>query len=365
MLLTFLTALVLSPPVFANKGVVMGYYPSWVGDEYPPAAIDFSPFTQLGHAFLTAKPDGTVVTDGTVPSRELTGLAHRAGVKVTLTVGGADSGGEFFNALGRSDRARAKFISGTIGIVAEYGYDGVDLDWEFPESAEDRANLSKLAREFRAEFDALGKKTGRRLLLNSALPASDYYGQWYDAAVLAGECDFLGVMTYDFTGAWRDVAAHNAAFHPSPRDPHGAAVTAVLAYWRDTRRVPREKLVMGIPCYGRGFDLPAPYARVDKKAPESKVAEVDYRDTVPLLAAGWTRKPDPDAGVPWLYSPDGKSILSYDDPESAAAKARWARQEGYGGIFFWEINADRMNDGTHPIIGAAVGAWRRDAAPKR
>jgi GH18 family chitinase len=67
MLLTFLTALVLSPPVFADKGVVVGYYPSWVRDEFPPSAIDFGSFTHIGHAFLTGKPDGSVVPDGSHP----------------------------------------------------------------------------------------------------------------------------------------------------------------------------------------------------------------------------------------------------------------------------------------------------------
>jgi len=365
MLLTFLAALVINPPVSADKGVVVGYYPSWVGDEYPPAAIDFTPFTHIGHAFLTAKPDGSVITDGTVPSQELTGLAHEAGVKVMLTVGGADSGGEFFNALGRSARARGKFIDGTLRIVEENGYDGVDLDWEFPENSRDRANLSKLAQEFRIRLDELGGRIGRRFSLNSSLPAGDYYGRWYDAAVLAKECDFLGVMTYDFTGSWRDVAAHNAALRPSPRDPQSASVIGSMEYWTKKRGIPIDKLVVGLPCYGRGFDVPEPYAAIPKGAPQSRVAEVDYRDITPLLTAGWIRRWDADSGIPWLISPDGKSILGYDDPESAAAKGRWAREAGFGGILFWEMNADRMPDGSHPVISAAVRAWRDPSPTKR
>ncbi len=62
--------------------------------------------------------------------------------------------------------------------------------------------------------------------------------------------------------------------------------------------------------------------------------------------------------MPWLHSPDGRTVIGYDDPESAALKGAWARKNRYGGIFFWDMNADRMPDGSHPIIAAAVKAWR-------
>jgi chitinase len=56
--------------------------------------------------------------------------------------------------------------------------------------------------------------------------------------------------------------------------------------------------------------------------------------------------------VPWLYHAQRRIFVSYDDARSIAAKARYVREQGFGGIMFWELGGD---DGTLlPAIHAGL-----------
>jgi chitinase len=169
--------------------------------------------------------------------------------------------------------------------------------------------------------------------------------------------DFVNIMTYDYAGEWSDIAGHNAPFTASSRDPDHGSIQAGMAYWVK-RGIPREKLNLGLPNYGHGFDVREPYMKLARGGKPSKVGELDYREAVKLLDQGWTRTVDGETGVPWLLAPDHTAVFGYDDTESLARKTRWGMAEGYGGIFFWDINADRMPDGSHPLVNAAVTALR-------
>jgi chitinase len=68
---------------------------------------------------------------------------------------------------------------------------------------------------------------------------------------------------------------------------------------------------------------------------------------------GWIRKWDDETKTPWLIAPNGSGVIGYDDPESVALKTEWAMKLGLRGVFFWEIGADRLPDGTNPLQQAA------------
>jgi chitinase len=60
---------------------------------------------------------------------------------------------------------------------------------------------------------------------------------------------------------------------------------------------------------------------------------------------------------PWLTSPDHTIVIGYDDAESVAIKTEWAMKKGFRGVFFWQINADRLPDGTNPLQEASRKKW--------
>ena len=90
-----------------------------------------------------------------------------------------------------------------------------------------------------------------------------------------------------------------------------------------------------------------------KGVAKTRLPQGSYRNLAQLQSQGWTRRWDDETKNPWLIAPDHKAVIGYDDAESVAIKARWAREKGLRGVFFWQVAADRMPDGTNPLQEAA------------
>ncbi len=331
----------------AKRPIVLGYYPSW-STEVSPAAIRYELFTHLAHAFVTCTSEGLIRTQGNLPSRELVERAHAGGTRVLVSVGGAESG-PLLSAAATSATARQQLVAGLRELVEKWGYDGIDLDWEFPQNAAERDALTSLARELRSAI-------GRHRLLVTAQMGNDWGCRYVDMEALRDVMDWVAVMTYDMHGPWSTHAGHNAPIHKSSEDPFEGCtsntVTDYMNYWRLRGKWPAERLLLGIPCYGRGFRAKL-HAALPPNAKQHPRAYVPFREIATLLQQGWKRHVDPIARVPWLESPDGRECLSYEDEKSARHKGEWARSQGFGGIFFWEITQDRVAPTRHAIIEAA------------
>ena len=335
----------------APAGVVVGYYPSW-GSTLPVAKIDFAPFTHLIHAFVTLRK-GVLHTEGNLPSPELTRAAHAAGVKVLLGLGGADNGKEL-SAMTQNPEAEEACVQALAKLATDNGYDGIDVDWEFP-SAADEANAVVFVGKLR---DAL-RQANPQALVTMPLPWLDSQGHYFDGPKLAPLLDFVFLMTYDAHGPWK-VDAHtfchagfNAPLRETTADPVDGGLYSfrkAVDYWRGKGFADRQ-IVVGIHGFGHGF-LVEKWGETPLKP--SAHGDIDYRKIPPLLAIGWQRHWDDEAGVPWLQSPPGfpPELITYDDPESVALKGKWAREAGVGGIFFWEISADSIQ-GRNVLVEAA------------
>ncbi len=338
----------------SRRPIVLGYYPSWESG-LPPAEVNYEQFTHICHAFVTSDEQGTVKTGGNLPSRELTWLAHERGVEVLVSLGGMDSG-DYFNPLMRNRDAAEAFIQGVVDLVVAYDYDGVDLDWEFPADDVDKANLTWMAKRFRTLLDE--RKPGA--LLTTAQPGVDWAGKWLDEKALRDVFDLVAVMTYDMHGPWTRHAGHNAPLYRDPKDREECqaikSFPLYMDYWAEQKGFKRSKLLVGVPCYGRGFPVDAWYESFER-GDETPHPYVAYRDIPHLLAEGWVRHWDADVSVPWLSREGTNELISYDDTESAALKGQWAAKNGYAGVFFWEISQD-FTDGHHAIVRAATEGYR-------
>ena len=90
-------------------------------------------------------------------------------------------------------------------IVDQFDYDGIDLDWEYPDTKEEVVGFERLTRRFRKELDALGKKKGRPMVVTMAASSNPGTLKWLDKAFLLETMDWINVMTYDFTGDWTEL----------------------------------------------------------------------------------------------------------------------------------------------------------------
>ncbi len=328
--------------------LVVGYFPSWAHLLGLRAQdVDFGAITHLAHFSATPRPDGTLdlPASGGSPSPELAALAHQRGVRLVLVVGGfGDALTDGFARLAADAGSRRALAANLAALLDAHGYDGVDLDWEYPADAADRANLTALVAEVRA---ALGPDHS----LSLAVPASAGLARWYDLRALAPYVDWFGVMTYDlYAAAWSEHAEHHAPLYSTEQPGRGATVSvdSARAYYMG-RGVAAERLLIGLPFYGQRYDG-ADDLRAELTNPAG--GPVDYRDIVPLIGNGWTLRREAAAGVPYLRRDERPGVLAFDDPESIEAKCAYVAGHGLGGAIIWHLGLDRIA-GEQPLLQAA------------
>src|SRR4051812_42012753 len=132
-----------------------------------PKTIHFRLYTHLCHAFLVADEQGNVRSRRDVPSRSLADEAHRSGVKLLISLGGWGWDKQFA-AIVASPEPFERYTKAVIELVDASDYDGIDLDWEYPDTKDEVAGFDRLARRFRKELDAIGRKKNRPMVLTMA-----------------------------------------------------------------------------------------------------------------------------------------------------------------------------------------------------
>ncbi len=336
----------------------VGYFASFVDKEIDQ--IPWQHLTHVCHAYLRTDDSGRLVTDALMPSKELTQAAHAKGVRVLLSLGGGrtTSGLEQITA---KKKTLTDYVNQVVQIVAENDYDGVDIVWEFPRDNKTRSGFVVLVAYLRQGLDRQAKSEGRQqpYLLTAAVSPSGFFGKWIDVGAVLGRIDWLHVLCYDMSGPWSRTAGHHAPLQPSPSDPERSwrSVTQAMDYWRTERAVPANKLVVGVPLYGRALPVLEPYAELDP-ARRKQHGTLSFAQIRELAGKGWPAAWDARSKAPWLRAPKKESlIISYDDRNSVDLKAKWAREQGYRGLFFWAVHQDRMEDGRHWLLRAASNAW--------
>lgn len=320
---------------------VWAYYTAWSkASGYDATHIPYDRLTHICHAFVIPNPDGSLQVPANYLESALIPSAHAAGVKVLVSVGGAGSGSNGFSALASSAVARANFASQLKAFLLANGYDGVDIDWEYPGSG-DTANLTLMVQMLRSTFST-APNPHPEWLLSAAVPPS-YMTNNYDLTSLKTVLNYFNVMTYDYAGPWSAASGENAPLN---------ATSADIQDWISTRGVPASQINFGLPFYGYEF----PVGTLNTACPGgcASGSSLPYNQITPLLGAGWTRTWDTAASSPYLTDPSGTKTLYYDDPQSIALKANWgANSAGCAGVFFWDISMDWMGATSQPLLDAA------------
>jgi chitinase len=327
--------------------------------------VEFSLYTHLCHAFVVADGNGKVRTGGNAPSKELTANAHKAGVKVLLSLGGWGWDAQFASIVSKVD-AEDLYVRTVMEMVETNDYDGIDLDWEYPDTKAEVIGFERLTRRFRKLLDELGKKKGRAMLVTMAASSNLETLRWLETPFLVETMDWVNVMTYDYTGDWTNYAGHHSPLYASKKQPGNRPRSSALTieFLLKERKLPPDKIALGLPLYGRGFGVKAPYEST-KGAKKSRMAEGDYRSIAKLQSEpGWVRKWDDETKNPWMISTERSTVIGYDDAESLVIRTEWAMKKGLRGVYFWQVNQDRMADGTHPLQEASRKAFLAGAEGK-
>ncbi len=344
-----------APPLPCPRNVWL-YYPYWSQATYNASDIPYSKLTHIAHSFIYPNADGTLSMAGSFLEPALVSNAHAAGVKVIVSLGGAGSGSQHFPAMAASPATRAAFCDNLEAFMRTNGYDGVDVDWEFPDDALDRANLNLLIQELRAKFEA-SPAPAPDWIISAAISWGSWYGQWWDVGFLKDYMDYFNVMVYDMHGPWESKAGHNGAMKVSSMMSSAGYSTYsgenALNYYIG-RGVPAHQLQYGLAFYGYRYTNEDIYQFC---SPSCSTTYEDYSAVAPMVGAGWTRSYDSVAESPYLRDDAAAGLICYDDVQSIAAKSNYALwTRGCGGIFAWEITQDKMADGSQPLLDAMWSA---------
>jgi chitinase len=337
--------LIMNSPVCTDV-VVVGYYTSWNKSVYPADKISFENLTHINHAFAWPEANGTISMYSTVPDLQLIEQTHLAGKKILISLGGwGNSAG--FSPMSADTTARGIFIRTIVDFILAYEYDGIDFDWEFPSSTTDKNNLNFLIAELRQELDTIDTT----LLITMAVPAANWSGQWFDFGTLKNDVDWFGVMTYDFHGNWSDHAGHNSPLYAPANDPCGSVHTGIQ-YLTVTRAVPKEKVLAGLPFYGREFDASQIYG-----PSAGSQNEYPYAEVVPKIGNGWTYLWDDLSKVPYMTNDTQVKLISYDNSISIRLKCEYARQKNLRGVMIWALGQDMIGENQNLLatVGKAMG----------
>ncbi len=361
----------------AARPEVIGYLPSWKWNSGKalsnPATIPYDKFTVIDYAFFAPLPDGRIA--GRNPAGDerylkcdgestLVAFAHRHGVKVLLSIGGWGDSQNFPVVAAKAD-LRAAFSHSCVQAMRDYGFDGIDIDWEFPGYTEhgggpaDRENFTLLLSTLRDSLDAFAGKAGNRALLTAALPAWGENLRNMDVRAIAPFLDQINIMTYDYHGVWDSLAGHNSPLYPSAGSDTGRCLDASFRYFRDSCGVSPARLNIGVPFYGHTFTqcvaLNTTHGGEDTMHFSGAGAVFS---SISQIIDRFERHWDPDAQVPYLVQSEWKVLVSYDDEESVRAKARYLLENRIHGIIIWEITGDNMPDGRTPLLDALTTTLR-------
>ncbi|MGC9669028.1 glycosyl hydrolase family 18 protein [Planosporangium sp. 12N6] len=231
-------------------------------------------------------------------------------------------------------------------------FDGIDVDWEYPNACGLQCDTSG-PNAFKNVVSALRSKFGSSALVTAAITADGSNGGKIDATDYAGAANSLNwlmPMTYDYFGAFNaqgPTAPHSPltsyAGIPTQGFNSDAAIQKLVS-----KGIPRNKLLLGIGFYGRGWTgvtQEAPGGTATGAAPGTYEAGIeDYKVLKTKCPANRTI-----AGT--AYAKCGSDWWSYDTPATIGGKMSYAKDQGLGGAFFWELSGDTAN-------GELIGAMR-------
>ncbi|KAJ5956606.1 hypothetical protein N7501_010885 [Penicillium viridicatum] len=356
-----------SPPAASESlgplGRVIGYYEGWSSTskchETKVTDLPLGSLTHLNFAFAYLDPSSYSV----VPMTDLTWTMFddvtaakdvNPSLKIYVSIGGwtfSDNDTTtqaIFGEIAADSTKRKTFATSLLSFMDWYGFDGVDIDWEYPGAPDrggktrDTDNYVALLKEVRSVFD----DSSRDLGITFTAPSSYWYLRWFDVAGLLKYADWMNFMTYDLHGTWDQDNAIGSIIQGHTNLTEIKAAAELL--WRvDTDP---SQVVMGFGFYGRTFALTDSSCTTpgcqfsgggDAGSCTDQSGYLAYYEIADILQKDSTITPIHDEEAAVLYFTWNKDQwISYDNGTTFKQKLDWATHVGLGGSLIWASDQD-------------------------
>jgi chitinase len=371
--------ILISCQLFAQKKAIIGCYQSWKFQQYQellnPQNIPYDKLTVINYSFFYPLESGEIV--GMDPAADLyllkgetdslslniaaggsiIELAKRHGTKVVLSIGGWETSNNFPQ-VSADPIKRANFAHWCIKHIQQYGFDGIDIDWEFPGykkhngTDQDRKNFTILVQTIRDSLQTFEDKSGKSLLLTVSLPAAAVHLLDIEVEKITSIVDYLNIMTYDLYGSWGKISNHNSALYGPAQGDSARCLDGAFKLYHETHNVPAEKITLCAAFFGNS------YSNCSKIYGEHQGADtvifkagddilyLQIEEKMYLFNRYWDAK----AQAPYLISKSNSTLISFDDEESVALKSNYIIENNAGGLTIWPLMGDYLKAGKTPLL---------------
>ncbi|PYH81904.1 chitinase [Aspergillus uvarum CBS 121591] len=352
----------------------MGYYEGWnlehACDTMTPNQIPLGYYTHLNFAFGSIDPDSfqiaPMASDVAALYQNVTVLKQtQPDLKVWISIGGWSFNDDdqptktTFSDLAASESAQKEFFASLITFMVQNGFDGVDIDWEYPAAddrngrPEDYKNYPIFLNNLRKALDGTGLVFG----LSITIPSSYWYMQHFDIVSMDPIIDWFNIMTYDLHGTWDGNDPYigaNALAHTNLTEIE----QSLELLWRNN--IDPAKVNLGLGFYGRSFTMSdpdclhagCPFKSGGKAGPCTATSGIlSDAEIKAVIAAGATVTLDEAAAVK-IVTWDTDQWVSYDDAETMKMKIDFANQHCLGGTMLWAVDMDTTNGSSINALGS-------------
>ncbi|KAJ3274197.1 hypothetical protein HDV01_003270 [Terramyces sp. JEL0728] len=356
--------------------------------KWTPSSPAFAKYyTHLNYGFAPAITSQYTISDPSSDEvqnyQQLVALKQsNAGLSVGISIGGDLESVRPMSDACSTDSSRAAFASSAVQFARKYGFDGIDIDWEYPARTDrggaltDVANFPPCMKAIRNAIDA-DTSNSKKLWFSVALPGGSYWGQNYNVGETVNYVDWFNIMAYNIHGTWEPVAQCSAPLH----DPYlgkgqtNNSIENAIDFFVAQSGNQASKFNLGISFWGIGYVVEGTPSTYKLGVTDTYTSNVQaaaggvcskqpgymaYFETMNIVKGPLNFPVTQDTtGYCEYFVYNTSQLIAYEDASTLTTKIKFAYQKGLGGISVWGMDSDTRDLVLHQTlnISAAKGLY--------